>query len=354
MANIRTQKKGRTLGASASVVQPMQEVFSTGGGAWATRMLKKAFQEGRAMNSACLRTLDTLRHEEWKFFDQALVEEALIRLVGVADLEAAGLVKTVPNALGKTVFGWEQVTYMDPAIVSMDGRAKSTNDKQEFSLNQNPLPITHKDFFLNLRQLEASRNQGESLDTTQVRTAGRVVAEQAEKMLFQGGPTFGGLATYGYMTHPNRITSVTYDGGKFWNDTTKSGASYLKDLLNAITALQANRMYGPYWVYISTDAGVVIDNDYNAGTANIQSIRERLSKVEGVKAIRVADQLPTHQVIVVQATQDVVCWVKGESLQTVQWDEAGGFDLNFKAWQIAVPLIRADAQGRSGVCHISA
>jgi hypothetical protein len=58
-------------------------------------------------------------------------------------------------------------------------------------------------------------------------------------------------------------------------------------------------------------------------------------------------------VIVVQASQDVVCWVEGEPLQTVQWDEAGGFDLNFKAWQIAVPLIRSDAAGRSGVCHIS-
>jgi uncharacterized linocin/CFP29 family protein len=346
--------QGSAPAFDASVVQPMTQVFSREGGRWATQMMKKAFMEGKALSSAALRTLDTLRHEDWKVFDQALVEEALIRLVGVADLQAAGLVKPVKNSLGKTVFGWEQATFMDPAIVSMDGRAKSTNDKIEFALNQNPLPITHKDFFLNLRQLEASRNSGEPLDTTQVRMAGRVVAEQAEKMLFQGGPTFGGLSTYGYTTHPNRITSVTFDGGKFWNDTTKTGASYLKDVLAAITALQANRMYGPYWIYVPTDAGVVLDNDYNAGSANNLSIRERISKVENIKAIRTADQLPTHNVIVVQASQDVVCWVEGEPLQTVQWDEAGGFDLNFKAWQIAVPLIRSDAQVGSGVCHISA
>lgn len=336
------------------VVQPMSQVFSREGGRWATQMMKKAFMEGRALSSAALRTLDTLRHEDWKVFDEALVEEALIRLVGVADLQAAGLVKPVKNSLGKTVFGWEQATFMDPAIVSMDGRAKSTNDKIEFSLNQNPLPITHKDFFLNLRQLEASRNSNEPLDTTQVRMAGRVVAEQAEKMLFQGGPTFGGLKTYGYTTHPNRVTSVIYDSGKYWSDSSKTGASYLKDVLAAITALQANRMYGPYWIYVPTDAGVVLDNDYNPGTANTESIRSRIAKVDQVKAIKVADQLPSHNVIVVQATMDVVCWVEGEPLQTVQWDEAGGFDLNFKAWQIAVPLIRADAQGRSGVCHISA
>jgi hypothetical protein len=184
--------QGSAPAFDASVVQPMTQVFSREGGRWATQMMKKAFMEGKALSSAALRTLDTLRHEDWKVFDQALVEEALIRLVGVADLQAAGLVKPVKNSLGKTVFGWEQATFMDPAIVSMDGRAKSTNDKIEFALNQNPLPITHKDFFLNLRQLEASRNSGEPLDTTQVRMAGRVVAEQAEKMLFQGGPTFGG------------------------------------------------------------------------------------------------------------------------------------------------------------------
>lgn len=334
-----------------NVIQPASAVFA--GGKWATEQMMKAYKAGQAMSSAALRTLDTLRHEDWKIFDQALLEEALIRLVGVADLKAKNLVKPVKNSLGKTVFGWEQVTFMDPASVSMDGRARTTNDKQEFALNQNPLPITHKDFFMNLRQLEASKNSGEPLDTMNIRVAGRVVAESLEKTLFQGGPTFGGLPTYGYTTHPSRVTSVGFDG-KYWDDTTKAGSSYLKDVLNAITALQANRMYGPYTIYIPASASVVLDNDYNAGTANIQSIRERLLKVEGIDAIHTADQLPTRNVIVAQLSMDVVCWVEGEPLQTVQWDVEGGFDLNFKAWTIATPLLRADAAGRSGVCHISA
>jgi hypothetical protein len=37
----------------------------------------------------------------------------------------------------------------------------------------------------------------------------------------------------------------------------------------------------------------------------------------------------------------------------VQWDVHGGFQVNFKAFMIAVPLIRADAQNRSGVVHMS-
>ena len=327
-------------------------LFNGLSGRWATQQLKAAALSGRGLSTQALRTLDTLRHEEWKFFDDALIEEAKIRLVGVADLMGRGLVKPVPNALGKTVFGYEKVTDMDEAIISLDGRARSTNDKQEFSLNQMPLPITHKDFFLNLRQLSASREKGEPLDTTQVRTAGRVVAERAEKMLFQGGPAFGGLNIYGYMTHPDRITSVNFDGGNAWSVAGKTGASYLTDLLGAITALHASRMYGPYMVYVPANAGVQLDKDYNAGSANPETVRERLKKVDGIIDIRTADQLPSGNVIVVQMTSDVVSWVNGESLQTVQWDEGGGFTINFKAFQIAVPLIRSDADNRCGVCHI--
>jgi hypothetical protein len=40
------------------------------------RAAEEGFLEGRALSASALRTLDTLRHEEWKYFDDALVEEA--------------------------------------------------------------------------------------------------------------------------------------------------------------------------------------------------------------------------------------------------------------------------------------
>jgi uncharacterized linocin/CFP29 family protein len=347
--NVRGARK-----SSALVVDDGKSLFSRGtGGRWATAQLKAAVLAGQALSASCLRTLDTLRHEEWKFFDDALVTEALIRLVGVADLVQAGLTRPVPNALGKTVFGYEKITFMDEATVSLDGISRGDNDRQEFSMAQLPLPITHKDFFINLRTLSASREKGEPLDTTQAATAGRVVAEMAEKMLFQGSKTFGGLPIYGYTTFPQRITSVTFDGGKDWSDTSKLGSSFLKDVTNALTTASESRQYGPFYIYVPTDAGVNIENDYNAGTANTQSIRQRVEAVAQIKGIHVADQLPSGQILFVQMTSDNVVWVQGDSLQTVQWDEYGGFELNFKAFQIAVPLIRSDAAGRSGIVHVT-
>lgn len=317
-----------------------------GSGSWATKMLKAAAFEGRALSAEVLRTLDTLRHEEWKFFDDALLAEGIIRLVGVADLISAGNVINVPNALGKTVLGYEKITDMDPATTSLDGLARTNNDLIEFQLNQLPLPITHKDFHINLRTLVASRDKGEPLDTVQVRVAGRVVVEQLEKMLFQGGPTFGALPIYGYITHPNRNTSGFGTNGD-WGQAAKTGENMLADVQTMKTSLHADRFYGPYVVYVPADVASKLDGDFKANSD--KTIRQRLLEIDGISAIRVADQLPTSHVLMVQMTPDVATWVNGENLQTVQWDEYGGFQLNFKAFSMGVPLIRADIQNRSGV-----
>jgi uncharacterized linocin/CFP29 family protein len=344
--------KNRTVRAAAQPnVSSQKSLFGGASGRWATTQLKAARARGEALTAAVLRTADTLRHDEWKFFDQVIMEEALTRLVGVSDLIAAGLVKNVPNALGKMMFGYEKQSAMDAATTSLDGISRSANDRVESELFYLPLPITHKDFFLNLRALEASKDKGESLDTTQARLAGRAVAEQLENMLFNGlTGKFGGQQVYGYLNAPG-LTSTGFGTGGDWGQTAKTGQNILDDVLTMITALQGNRMYGPYWIYVPTDAGIHLNNDFKAN--GDLTIRERIEAIEGVAAVRVADQLTTSNVVMVQATEDVVSWVQGEPIQTVQWDEYGGFELNFKAFAIGVPLVRDTLAGRSGIYRMT-
>lgn len=337
---------------SGAAVDTVERLFTGPGGKWAAEQFKAAVRNNQPLTPALLRTNDTLRHDEWRYFDEVLIAEAQIRLVGVADLISRGLVRNVPNAMGKTVYNYELVSFMDPATVSMDGVTRSNNDRQEFSMLGLPLPITHKDFYLNLRTLQASRNGGEGLDTTQISTSGRVVSEMAELMLFQGSKTFAGLPIYGYMTHPKRKT-VTFVANGNWANGAKTGVDFLNDLLLMMKTAQTstNRMNGPYMLYISRDANNALDADFKANVS--QTIRQRLLQVDGLLGITVADQLPSGNVILVQMTPDVVVWVQGEPLQTVQWDTEGGFHINYKAFQIAVPLIRADIQGRSGIVHMA-
>lgn len=325
-------------------------LFQGANGRWAGEQLMRALTNGAPLTAQVLRTLDTLRKDEWIHLDEQLIQEAVIRLVGVADLKAAGLVMSVPNSMGKTVVQYEKVTDMAPATVSLDGVTRSEQDRQEFLLSGLPLPITHKDFFLNLRTLAASRERGESLDTTQVRTAGRLVAEQEEKMLFQGGKTFGGLAIYGYTSHPNRNTTGFGTNGN-WVQAAKTGENMIDDVFTLISLLEADRFYGPYWLYLPRNYSTVVGKDFKANSD--KSVKARLAEIDGISAVRVADQLPSNNIVLVQATSDVATWVQGESLQTVQWDVEGGFHINFKAFEIAVPLLRSDAQGRMGLAHMS-
>lgn len=318
-------------------------------GRWAGERLLKAMTEGRPITTAELRTCDTLRKDEWKFFDEALIQEGVIRLRGIADLISAGLTMSVPNALGKTLVEYEKITDMEAAITSLDGLARSDNDRQTFELGSVPLPITHKDFNISIRTLSASRERGESLDTTQARTAGRLVSERLEYMLFNGGPTFMGVPIYGYTNHPNRNTGGFSAGT--WSAGARTGAEILTDQLAIISALQADGFNGPYWTYVSANMSTKLEEDFKANSD--RTIRERLLTIDELQAIRVVDQMPTNTVITVQATRDVVVLVDGESLRTVQWDIYGGFAVAFKALAIQIPLIRAAASGKSGVYHMS-
>lgn len=323
-------------------------LIRTTSGRWAADQFLKAAKTGK-MDSSILRTLDTLQKDEWVYFDEVVVQEALSVLRGVQDLIGAGLTRPLANSLGKTMYQYERITDMGAATVSLDGQTNTENDRQELDMASLPIPITHKDWFLDLRTLVASRERGEALDTSNMRQAGRRVSETAESMLFNGGKTFGGFPIYGYTTHPSRQTA-SFTGGN-WATPGKTGADFLTDVLAMITKLQNQRMYGPYWLYTGRDANIPLDNDFKAlGT---QTIRERLLAVDGLLSITVVDQLASANLVMVMPTSDVVQWVQGEPLQNVQWDTLGGFRINFKTWQIGVPLIKSSAAGRSGVCHMS-
>lgn len=345
-------KKSTPAPAMRAAVSTGRSFMGSGSGRWAGEQLLRALKEGKAFSPEALRTLDTLRKDEWKHLDEALVEEGQIRLRGVADLMAAGLTIPVANAMGRTIFEYEKVTDMNPAEVSLSGVARTEDDSQEFSLSQLPLAITHKDFNLNLRTLVASRTRGESLDTTQARTAGRLVAEAIENMYFNGGKQFGGLTIPGLTTHEHRNTLDFATAGEAWDAAGKTGEEILTDVLRMIAAAEADRFYGPYWLYVPSTYSTVLEKDFKANSD--KSIRQRLSEVDRLAKIQVADQLSDGNVVLVQATRDVVALIEGEPLQTVQWDIEGGFIIKMKAFAIQIPLVRSDAQGRSGVVHMSA
>jgi len=298
------------------------------------------------MNINSLRTLDTLRHEEWIEIDKAVLKSYQENLIAVADLNRLGLTYNLKNGMGKTVLAYEDMSDTEAADVSMDGITRGRNDRPEFDMNYLPLPLIHKDFWFSARALAASRNDGSPLDTTMAELAARKVAEKVEEILLVGASTytFGGGTIYGYadFTHANtgNLTAA-------WTASAATGETILADILAMKQALIDDRCSGPYMVYISTSFSTAIDEDFKSDSD--KTIRNRLKEVAGILDIRVADKLTAGTVLMVQMTSDVVRIVNGLPITNVQWDMEGGLATHFKVMTIQVPQLRADQSDRAGV-----
>lgn len=285
-----------------------------------------------------------LRYDEWKDIDRTVIEAAAQRLVGIADLRNRGLEHNL-GSIGVTISLWETQGDMTEADVSMDPTTRGEKDLPAFNNQQVPVPIVHKDFGINLRRLEASRRLGEGLDVTAAAIAGRLVAERTERMLFLGaGVRVEGSTIYGYLTHPNRnIVEITP-----WTPT--AGADIVDDIQQGLTALRADRFYGPFMVYIPAGYETILDGDYRDN--DDRTIRERVLALNGVEDIQVADFLPPNNIVIVQLTRDVVDLAIAQDITTVQWNVMGGMQEEFKVMAVWVPRLKADGDGRSGIVHL--
>ena len=299
------------------------------------------------VNSLVTNAPATLRKDEWRILDEAILKAARERLVAVADIRAAGLTYTIAQGMGKTVLQTEKMTETTDAQVSMDGVAGSEADRPNYDLENLPLPIIHKDFFLPLRQLMQSRERGESIDTTMAEQAGRRVAETAEKMLLGtfGSYSFGGGTLYGYTNHPNRNTETLTDPTGTW-----TGADLLADILSMKQKSMNDNYNGPWALYFSSNWDEYLDDDFSAAKGDI-TVRERIAKIRGIQSIETVDYLNNYDVVLVQRTSTVARLVIGMDVTSLQWETHGGLMQHMKTMAIMVPQIRADINGNIGLVH---
>lgn len=308
------------------------------------RLLKNNF------NVNALRTNDVLRKDEWKQYDQALIEVATKRMPLVQELISRGLTYDIPAGLGTTILEWEDVSDMNEAEVSMSGVTAGETDALEFDLHSMPLPIIHKGFNINIRKLHASRTTGQALDTTQASICGRKVAETTESMVISGHSTkLGSSVIYGLDTVPNS-SAITMTS--LW-DTTTAAAEYITDVLTAIAALQGDHMYGPYVLMINYATHNRMQNDYDISGASMLTILERVLRVEGISKIIPSTDVPANHAYVVQLSRDVIDEVIGLQPTTVQWESHGGMMMHFKVMSIMIPRVRWTQTLQSGIAVIS-
>ena len=302
----------------------------------------------------------TLRRDEWKALDEALVRAKDYRLGGVQDLVDKNLTFQLGNAMGTTMLEWHDVVGSLEADLTMDGVSRALGNRPDFQFNYIPIPIVHVDYEINLRELETSRNMGNPLDTTMAERATRAVMEKLENMLFTNLTfSFGEKDSrsrntiYSYVNHPDRNQATLVHA---WDDSATTGKQIVDDII-AWKQLSINdRHYGPWQIYIPPAYETILDEDYVGSTPDTNStttIRQRIMAISGIAGIKVIDTLAADTILFIQMTPDVVRLIQGLPLQNVQWETEGKFVEKFKVLTIQVPQIRSDADGRSGILHIS-
>lgn len=304
-------------------------------------------ENGKAVPKLISNATALLRKDDWVLLDQTIVKAAKPRLRLVQELRTRGLTMSV-NGMAKTVLQSQTQSDISEATISMRPTRRTEGDRPEFDLVNLPLPIIHKDFDIDLRELEASRNGGSPLDTTTADLAGRRVAEAAENLAIgtSGSYKYGGGYIYGLVNYPDRLTQeLTAPTATAWVPST-----LVREVLSMKAKSVADKHYGPWILFNSPAWDAYLDEDYSANKGD-NTLRERLEKIKDIAGVVTLDYLTGYQLVLVQLTQDVIREVIGMDIATLQWESHGGLMLHFKVMAIMVPQIRSDFNGTTGIVH---
>jgi uncharacterized linocin/CFP29 family protein len=277
----------------------------------------------------------SLTDEEIRYIDERVVEAVRPIIVG----RRLFPVFTLPHAGFITVRGYKR-TDMSQARISLYGQGKNKDRsiKMPFDIT---VPVIHKEFTINWRDLEASRANGLPLDTQDAENAARQCAEEEDKLLLTGEYTgWKALGIEGLATATGRNTKASAGA---WP------ANALTDLSAAIGELEADGHMGPYGAILrSSWAAKLRALVSNTATKYIEVIKDLFAA-----GIYVSDNLFTSAGLttiaaVVEPSQENFEMVIGKDLSTfVKQDE--DMNLQCKEFEVVAPRIKRP----TSICEIT-
>lgn len=288
----------------------------------------------------------TLRHEDWIKWDQRMIDIARQRLTAIQDLIDFGLAREDFD-LGDILSNYEKLSDMTKANIDMDGGTPGQRDRLTFTPAGVPIPIFHKEFQLNQRQILSSmRRPGGNLPTTHMTTATRIVMDGVEDMAFNGVPSIviDGAQVFGYTNHPNRNTLTITNA---WGGGSETPVA---DVLAMLQAAYDDNFFGPFVLYVSKDNWGFIQDDYNAVKGE-KTFKERFEAFSDISAVRPGDSLSDGELVLVQMTEDVVDLAVAQNVVNFEEPQVKRMQHDFTVMAAMAIRVKSDKDGRSGVVH---
>lgn len=345
----------RTTG-EAQLSTVIERAMREPGGLSIPNMRGPGFRAMEAMINADggnFRALAPLPDRSQVVLDNAVVKVGMERLTVARDIMAAGLVYNLADPLSITQLAWNSTNRVGAAQRTMSPSARGENKLPATLENRLPIYLTTDQFSLDIRTLRMSQRVGLPLDTTLIEACTRSVNAAIEDSVINGATTVdgqdlqaAGYKAYGLVNAPNAATQALTAAA--W-DATPVAATIYAEVKAMMTKLRANKKYGPYKLYVNTEVGANLDDDY-VTAAPQNTIKERLLKLEGLTSIATADLMPAAKVVLVQMTSDVVDIVVGQQPTVIPYTSLDGFTFHNLVMAIMVPRVRSDYDGKSGIC----
>jgi len=267
-----------------------------------------------------------LTDEELRFIDTEIIGAAWPVLHARQIYET----KTLPNAGIRSLRKYVQ-TDMSGAVVDMDGEDISL-DRTVLTAADIQIPVLHKEFTINWRDILAARHNNQPLDVSEGQNAGRQVAEEENFMLFTGETTAHPLlGLKGLSTATGRNTAA----GGAWP------ANAVANVNAGIAELETDNFNGPY--ILCARVAQIRKLQTEIGTTGMTYLQFMLSNgiLDGVIAddsiYTTADA--TTSALVVQPGRENFELVLGQDVTT--W-EYGLQNMNklFRVYEVATPNIK--------------
>ncbi len=300
-------------------------------------------------NGLGITTNSFLDRREWAQLDRKIFEMVKLRLNAIADLRSLGLVE--PGSLAEMLSQWRMASERFRPSVNMDGRTRANRDRTDRNVFSVPVPIFRTDYELGSRELLASRTLGLPLDTFEAGEAAFAIAEEQERMLFNGNATVvvQGSGIFGYTTLAARDTNTAagYGGGDF--GTISNIEPTFLGMLNALSLI---RYHGPFFCYVANTQYNQMLSTYTDGSG--QTGLSRALAIPQISAIKPSDFLAAGNVVMVQMTSNVVDWKEAMGIENREWESPDGQALFFAVMAAGAPRLKSDVDGNAGIAHATA
>lgn len=331
-------------------INALRPFIGKDGRSYINRVKPKEFNEDGSpvVEALAINAGATLRDDEWKYIDDAVVRVLRTRMKVVNWLRGSGLVRQVPGGLGRVRFDYERQSDISPARINMDALAPGDNDRPTYDLVSVPLPIVSKELTFTWRQLLESRNGNTPLDTEAIGLASIKVAEELEKLHLgtYGTFSFAGATLYGLINHPNRVTgSITALDGSWTPEKA------FNDVINMVNGAYGKKKYGPFKLWYSTGYLPYMLRPFN--TYDSTPLATALTRIPQISSVEICDYLTGNQLLLVEESAQTVQVLQAADVQTVQWQERGGLVTKFRIMGSLVPWIKLDQASNCGIVHYS-